>query len=82
MTIYINKEITIEDYEVEIELNESEILEEMDSDAVLDYVIDNYPVENVLDKCDTYDIVNWIVNDKNKTTLVALLRKLADKLDM
>ena len=82
MTIYINKEITIEDYEVEIELDESEILEEMDSDAVLDYVIDNYPAENVLDKCDTYDIVNWIVNDKNKTTLVALLRKLADKLDV
>ena len=82
MTIYINKEITIRNYEVDIELEESEILEEMDSDAVLDYVIDNYPVENVLDKCDTYDIINWIVDDKNKTTLVALLRKLADKLDV
>ena len=82
MAIYINKEIDIYNYEVEIAFEESEILEEMDSEAVLDYVIDNYPVENVLDKCDTCGIINWIVDDKNKTTLVALLRKLADKLDV
>ena len=82
MAIYINKEIDIYNYEVEIAFEESEILEEMDSEAVLDYVIDNYPVENVFDKCDTCGIINWIVDDKNKTTLVALLRKLADKLDV
>lgn len=80
MTIYISKEINIQDYEVEIELEEDEVLGEMNSEAVLDYVIDNYSVSDILNKLGDEDIIKYVV--KEKSALAALLRKIADRLDV
>lgn len=77
MTIYISKEISIHDYEVDIELNEEEVLDEMDVGTIIDYVVER-ATSRILDKMDNGDIVAHIANDK--PALAALLRAVADQL--
>jgi ribosome assembly protein YihI (activator of Der GTPase) len=81
MTIYISKYIHVEvpDYEIEVEIEPEEALNQIDSDELLDHVIDNCDAETILSKVDSNDIVNYITQDK--ASLSRLLRKIADNLD-
>ena len=78
MTIYINKEVTIEDYEVELELDESEVLHEIDTSILIEHMVDRCSASRILDALDSGDIVNHIANDKQ--ALASLLRAVADQL--
>jgi hypothetical protein len=79
MTIYINKEVTIEDYEVEIELDESEVLNEIDTDVLIEHVVDQCSASRILNKLDASDIVAHVAGDKQ--ALASLLRAVADQLN-
>ena len=79
MTIYINKEVTIEDYEVEIELDESEVLNEIDNDVLIEHVVDSCSASRILNALDSTDIVGHVAGDKQ--ALAALLRAVATHLD-
>ena len=79
MTIYINKEVTIEDYEVELELDETEVLNEIDNDVLIEYMVDSCSASRILNALDSGDIVNHIANDKQ--ALASLLRAVADQLN-
>ena len=78
MAIYINKEIDIYNYEVEIALEESEVLEDIDTDVLLEFVIDRCNASRILNKMDAGDIVAHIANDKK--ALAELLRAVADQI--
>lgn len=80
MTIYVSKYIQVEvpDYEVEIELDESEVLEDIDTDVLLEFVIDRCNASRILNKMDAGDIVAHIANDKK--ALAELLRAVADQI--
>jgi len=79
MTIYINKEVTIEDYEVEIELDESEVLNEIDNDVLIEHVVHSCSASRILNALDSGDIVAHVARDKQ--ALAALLRAVAIQLD-
>lgn len=83
MTIYISKYVHVEvpDYEVEIEIEPEEVLGEMDTDEILDYVISNHDAATILDKIPVDDIIHYIVKDKSRSVLGNLLRKIADYYD-
>jgi len=79
MTIYINKEVTIQDYEVEIELEETEMLAEMDSSTVIEYIKDNYSASDILGELDTMDIIEHLIK---RDSLPRLLRRIAEGLEL
>ena len=83
MTIYVTKYIHVEvpDYEVELEIEPEEVLNEIDSDELLDHVIDNCDAATILDKIPVDDIIHYIVKDKSRSVLGNLLRKIADYYD-
>ena len=72
MTIYINKEI-------DIELEEDEVLNEMDTSTVLEYLVNTCSASRILNELDSGDIVGHIANDKQ--ALASLLRAIADQLN-
>ena len=82
MTIYINKEVTIHDYEVEIEIEPEEVLGEMDTDEILDYVISNHDAATILSKLDNGDIIEHLCRSHAKRDLAALLKQIAYYLDV
>jgi len=79
MTIYINKEVTIQDYEVEIELEETEMLAEMDSSTVIEYIKDNYSASDILGELDTMDIIEHLIK---RDSLPRLLRRIAEGFEL
>jgi hypothetical protein len=78
MTIYLTKYINIEDYEVDIELDESEVLNEIDTDVLIEHVVDQCSASRILNKLDAGDIVAHVAGDKQ--ALASLLRAVADQL--
>ena len=84
MTIYISKYIHVEvpDYEVEVEIEPEEVLNEMDSDEVLDYVVNNCDVATILSKLDNGDIIEYLTKSHNKRDLASLLKQIAYYLDV
>ena len=84
MTIYLTKYINVEvpDYEVELEIEPEEVLNEIDSDELLDHVIDNCDAATILDKIGSDSIVEYLTRSRNKHALAALLRQIATNLDV
>ena len=84
MTIYISKYIHVEvpDYEVEIEVEPEEVLGEMDTDEILDYVINNHDAATILSKLDNGDIIEHLCRSHAKRDLAALLKQIAYYLDV
>jgi len=84
MSIYLTKYIHVEvpDYEVEIEIEAEDVLNEIDSDELLNHVIDNCDAATILDKISDDDVVEYLTRRTNKHALAALLRKIADNLDV
>ena len=84
MTIYVTKYIHVEvpDYEVELEIEPEEVLNEIDSDELLDHVIDNCDAATILDKIGSDSIVEYLTRSRNKHALAALLRQIATNLDV
>ena len=95
--IYITKEVEIEldeetvlsdmDSSTVIEYAKdnygaSEILGELDADEVLEHVIDQCTAATILDKISSDDVVEYLTRRTNKHALAALLRKIADTLDI
>ena len=78
MAIYISKYIDISDYEIELELDESEVLSEIDTDVLLEHVIDQCSASRILNRLDSGDIIGHVAGDKQ--ALAALLRAVADQL--
>ena len=84
MTIYLTKYINVEvpDYEVELEIEPEEVLNEIDGDELLDHVIDNCDAATILDKIGSDSIVEYLTRSRNKHALAALLRQIATNLDV
>ena len=84
MSIYLTKYVHVEvpDYEVEIEIEAEDVLNEIDSDELLDHVIDNCDAATILDKIDSDSIVEYLTRSRNKHALAALLRQIATNLDV
>lgn len=95
--IYITKEVEIEldeetvlsdmDSSTVIEYAKdnygaSEILGELDADEVLEHALDNCTTATILDKISSDDVVEYLTRRTNKHALAALLRKIADTLDI
>lgn len=80
MSIYISKYIHVEvpDYEIELELDESEVLNDIDMDVLLEHVVGECSTSRILDRLDASDIITHIANDKQ--ALAALLRAVADQI--
>ena len=80
MSIYLTKYVHVEvpDYEVEIEIEPEEVLGEMDTDELLDHVIDNCDAETILSKLDTMDVIEHLVK---RDSLPRLLRRIAEGLE-
>ena len=95
--IYITKEVEIEldEHEVLSEMDgstvieyakdnygASDILSELDTDEVLEHMIDQCTAATILDKISSDDVVEYLTRRTNKHALAALLRKIADNLDV
>jgi hypothetical protein len=73
---------------VEVELDAEEVLGQLDSGDILDYVnssidasevVSKMDVEDVLNALELNEVVDYIIN--RRPHLAALLRKIADRLD-
>ena len=84
MSIYLTKYVHVEvpDYEVEIEIEAEDILNEIDGDELLDHVIDNCDAATILSKLDTGDIIEHLCRSHAKRDLAALLKQIAYYLDV
>ena len=84
MSIYLTKYVHVEvpDYEVEIEIEAEDVLNEIDGDELLDHVIDNCDAATILDKIDNDSIIEYLTRSRNKHALAALLRQIATNLDV
>lgn len=84
MTIYVTKYIHVEipDYEVEVEVEAEDILNEIDNDELLEHVIDHCDAATILDKIGNDSIIEYLTRSRNKHALAALLRQIATNLDV
>jgi len=76
------------DQDVEVELDTEEVLGQMDSGDVIDYVCSNIDTSEVIGRMDVEDVLNALDRDEvvdyvinRRPHLAGLLRKIADRLD-
>jgi hypothetical protein len=76
----ITKDIHVDqEIEMDIELDSEDVLQEIDTSEILEYLLSNGTAKFILDRMDNDDILAYIA--KEPTALSDLLRKLADMLD-
>ena len=76
----ITKDIHVDqEIEMDIELDSEDVLQEIDTTDILEYLLSNATAKFILDRIDNDDILDYIA--KEPTALSDLLRKLADMLD-
>jgi|DEB19_MinimDraft_2_1074335.scaffolds.fasta_scaffold199222_1 hypothetical protein len=76
----ITKDIHVDqEIEMDIELDSEDVLQEIDTTDILEYLLSNATAKFILDRMDNDDILDYIA--KEPTALSDLLRKLADMLD-